>query len=240
VAERLDIIIPVYNEGKNILPVLESLKADVKTPIRILLCYDKDDDDTLPAAKGFVGTFEVIPVKNTGKGAHSATLAGFDFSDAPAVMMMPADDDFNAPIVDEMWKRFKEGADIVSASRFMPGGCMEGAPFLKNTLVRLSSWAMYALAGVPTPDASNGLRLFSRKLLGRVKIESTLGFSWSIELLVKCHRLGWRIDSVPAKWFERTSGSSRFKILSWLPDYLRWFFYAFKTTWFRRGADSVI
>ena len=48
---RLDIVIPVYNEGKNILATLTALRRDVKTPSRVLICYDRDDDDTLPAIK---------------------------------------------------------------------------------------------------------------------------------------------------------------------------------------------
>ena len=46
---RLDIIIPVYNEGANILPTLQSILRTVKTPPRVLICYDREDDDTLPA-----------------------------------------------------------------------------------------------------------------------------------------------------------------------------------------------
>ena len=48
-APRLDIIIPVYNEGANIVPTLRALARDVKTPSRILICYDHDEDNTLPA-----------------------------------------------------------------------------------------------------------------------------------------------------------------------------------------------
>ncbi|HET8974079.1 MAG TPA: hypothetical protein VFN63_12425, partial [Pseudolabrys sp.] len=46
------------------------------------------------------------------------------------------------------------------------------------------------------------------------------------ELLVKCHRLRWRIGEVPARWFERAHGASRFQVVKWLPDYLRWYRYA--------------
>ena len=53
---------------------------------------------------------------------------------------------------------------------------------------------------------ANGLRLFSRRLLDRVRIESSVGFAYGIELLVKCHRLGWNIAEVPAVWYERTTG----------------------------------
>ncbi|MGB8749715.1 MAG: hypothetical protein WCD54_27675, partial [Pseudolabrys sp.] len=47
--ERLDIVIPVYNEGANIVPTLRAIARDVKTPGRVLICYDLDEDDTLLA-----------------------------------------------------------------------------------------------------------------------------------------------------------------------------------------------
>ena len=42
--------------------------------------------------------------------------------------------------------------------------------------------------------------------------------------------MGWRVAEVPALWFERKHGTSRFKVLKWLPAYLRWYAYAFATT----------
>ena len=38
---ELDIVIPVYNEGDNIRPVLESFRAHLRTPFRVLICYDR-------------------------------------------------------------------------------------------------------------------------------------------------------------------------------------------------------
>jgi hypothetical protein len=76
-------------------------------------------------------------------------------------------------------------------------------------------------------------------VLDGIPIESDSGFCYSIELLVKAHRLGWPIGEVPARWFERQHGASRFKILSWLPAYLRWYGYAFATTFLRRRPETV-
>jgi hypothetical protein len=75
--------------------------------------------------------------------------------------------------------------------------------------------------------------------LDSIEIESTAGFAYSLELLVKCHRLGWRIAELPAKWFERSARASRFRIIAWLPLYLRWVGYAFETTYLRRSASTV-
>jgi dolichol-phosphate mannosyltransferase len=40
-------------------------------------------------------------------------------------------------------------------------------------------------------------------------------------------------------WIERQSGESRFRVLKWLPAYLRWYGYAFATTFLRRPPHTV-
>ena len=239
---RLDIVIPVYNEGANILQTLQSIARDVATQKRVLICYDRDDDDTLPVIRdnrAMLGELTIELVRNRGRGAHDAVVSGFAASDAPFAVVLPADDDYNAGIVDAMVGQALSGCDIVCASRFMTGGSMVGCPWLKAVLVRAGNFTLYHLARVPTRDASNGFRLFSRRVLDDIAIESDRGFCYSIELLVKCHRLGWRIGEVPAAWIERTKGASRFQVLKWLPDYLRWYLYAFATTFLRMPPRTV-
>lgn len=231
----LDIIIPVYNEGPNIVAVLEGLRSRVRTPFRVLIVYDHDNDDTLMALSTWPRKGLALElIKNRGAGPLEAVLTGFSRSDAVAALMFPADDIWNGGIIDRMVELNREGCDIVCGSRFLPGGVMTGCPWLKAVLVRAGAWALHALARLPTRDASNGLRLFSRRVLSELRVESTLGFAFSIELLVKAHRRGWRVGEVPAVWHQRSKGVSRFRVIRWLPDYLRWFFYAFATTWLRR------
>ena len=237
---ELDIVIPVYNEGENITRVVAALQAGVRTPFRLFICYDFEGDDTLPALKRTPPPgLEIRFVKNPARGPHGAVLAGFAASKAPFTLVYPADDDYNAAIIDGMVHEARRGAAIVCASRLMKGGRMIGAPWPKSFLMRSSNFAGYFLARLPTHDASNGFRLFSRSVLETIAIESSEGFTYSIELLVKCHRLGWPIAEVPAQWFERTSGRSRFHVIKWAPAYLRWMGYAFATTYLRRGAASV-
>ena len=240
-APQLDIIIPVYNEGQNILATLTALARKVKTPVRVLIVYDLPDDDTLPAIRNNPDKHAGLAVefvRNPGRGAHRAVMTGFAASTAPFVVMFPADDDFNAGILDQMIDLARQGCDVVCASRFMPGGTMQGAPLLKTTLVRAAAFSLHYLARLPTKDATSGFRLFSRRVVRDIAIESDQGFCYSIELLVKVHRLGWRIGEVPALWFERKHGQSRFRSLRWLPAYLRWYFYAFATTYLRRPPST--
>ena len=239
---ELDVIIPVYNEGPNILATLGALARDVKTPARVLICYDRPDDNTLPVVRDHPQIYAGLNVeflRNPGRGAHAAVMAGFAASSAPFVAVYPADDDFNAAILDSMVLLAAQGTDIVCASRFMPGGKMQGCPWLKAALVRTAAFALHRIARLPTHDATSGFRLFSRRVIERIAVESDRGFCYSIELLVKVHRLRWRVAEVPAVWFERKHGASRFKVLEWLPAYLRWFNYAFTTTFLRRPPETV-
>ena len=241
-AARLDIVIPVYNEGANILRTLAAIEKDVATPSCVLICYDMESDNTLPAIENNRALFPKTTirfVRNQGHRAHGAVMSGFAESKAPFVLVMPADDDYNAGILDAMVAKAQTGCDIVCASRFMQGGSMGGCPRLKAFLVRAGSLTLHHVARLPARDASNGFRLFSRRVLDRIAIESDSGFCYSIELLVKAHRLGWPIGEVPARWIERQHGTSRFKVLSWLPAYLRWYFYAFATTFLRRPPETV-
>ena len=156
VSPRLDVIIPVYNEGANIRRTLQSIARAVKTPLRVLICYDHEDDDTLPAIKNndeTLGHLDIKFVRNRGHGAHGAVLTGFAISDAPLAVVFPADDDYNAGILDTMVKEAERGCDIVCASRFMPGGSMVGCPWLKALLVHAANFTLYHFANVPTHDA---------------------------------------------------------------------------------------
>jgi dolichol-phosphate mannosyltransferase len=237
--ERTDIVIPVYNEGNRILRVLEALRREVKTPIRVLICYDRESDTTLPALKSAPAGLEIVPVKNRGQKAHGAVCTGLAFSRSPAVITYMADDDYNGALIDRMVEKFRDGFDVVVPSRFVPGGSMIGCRWYKALPLRIAAWTLAHLARFPVHDPTNAFRLFSRRLLDAVTIESSVGFTFSIELTAKCHRLGWRIAEIPARWFERREGKSRFRVFDWAGGYLRWYFYIFGTTFFRRRSTAA-
>src|ERR1043165_2829670 len=108
---ELDVLIPVYNEAENILPVLDGLRNQVRTPFRVLICYDRDTDNTLPVVRAYEAPFPIELVKNQGRGVHAAIMAGFRASTAPAVVVFPADDTFNAALLDPMFAKLRAGND---------------------------------------------------------------------------------------------------------------------------------
>ena len=236
----LDIIIPIYNEGDKVLKLLSTFQDIVKTRIRVLLCYDREDDNVFHYKDDLSKlNFNVVFVKNPSSGPCAAIKEGLFYGESECAIVYPADDFLNVKIIDKMYFAFKEKNDIVVASRFIKGGSMKGCPLIKSILVRVASTTLFILSSIPVTDASNGFRLFSRHLLNLVDIESKVGFAYSLELLAKCNRLKLKIHEIPAQWEERSEGSSRFKIFKWLPEYLKWYFYGLSTTWLKKGPQDV-
>ena len=60
-----------------------------------------------------------------------------------------------------------------------------------------------------------------------VGIDSDSGFEIGIELVAKARRLRRPVAEIPTIWLERRSGTSNFKVPSWLPRYLKWYRFAF-------------
>ncbi len=227
----LAIVMPVYNEGANIERVLRGLVASIDPRVEVLVVYDFDEDNTVPVVASLVAEFPNIRLhKNTvGRGVLNAIRSGFGAAETPYVLVMMADGSDEASAVEPMLKLATDGADVVAGSRYVRGGGQIGGPRLKRTLSRLAGLSLHWVAGLPIHDATSNFRLYSRRLLDAVTIESTAGFELALELTVKAQRLGFRLAEVPTVWRDRTAGESRFRMWQWMPHYLRWYRYGFAT-----------
>lgn len=224
----IDIVIPVYNERDNIGPTLMEINEKVRSPHVINIVYDFDEDNTLPFVKRFMELQDnIYLIKNKyGRGALNAIKTGFECSEKAAVLVTMADLADEISIVDEMFQKINEGYDLVCGSRYMKGGKQIGGPLLKKTLSRLAGLSLYHLTGLPTRDATNSFKMYTRGLLNDISIESSGGFELGMEIVVKAYKKGYKITEVPTVWSDRTTGGSKFKMWAWLPRYLRWYFYA--------------
>ena len=236
IKSEIDILIPVFNEDETIILTIKNIMSDVKYNYRVLICYDYDEDPTLKIIKkNFPNNSKIIFVKNYSKGFNTAIISGFKISSASAVIVFMADDHINHNLINLWYKKFNEGYDIVCPSRFVKGGKMIGNPILKASLTRLVSFFLYYFTSFPIKDSTNSFRLFSKKIIDRIQIESDKGFTLSLELTAKAHRLGYKIIEIPTIWKERDKGQSRFKLFSFIPPYLKWLFYIIGTSLFKKN-----
>jgi dolichol-phosphate mannosyltransferase len=233
---KLSVVCPVYNEGANVAALLARL-ASVTIPLEMIVVYDRDDDDTLPALTRAAPPFVVRPVKNRfASGALGAIKTGFAEASCEATLVIMADlsDDLDA--VPAMFARIEAGYDVVCGSRYMPGGRQIGGPVLKGFLSRAAGITLHWLAGVPTRDVTNSFKMYRTSFLRTLTFESSGGFEIGMEAVVKAYVVGARIAEVPSTWTDRVAGESRFRLWRWLPKYLRWYLYAFRGRF--RGSSA--
>jgi dolichol-phosphate mannosyltransferase len=226
--ELLHIIVPVYNEAANFPGLYKALAKHVKTPFKLVVVYDFDEDTTVPVAKKYAAKDKrVILYKNTlGRGALNALKSGLTYAKKGPVLTMMADLCDDAKDVDAIYAQYLAGYDLVCGSRYMEGGQQIGSPFIKRNLSHLAGVSLYWLRRLPIHDATNNFRLYDRALLKKIPIESGGGFEVAMELTVKAHKLGYSMTEVPTTWRDRVAGEANFKLWKWLPSYLRWYLLA--------------
>lgn len=227
---ELAIVLPVYNEGEAVEPVLRAMSAGVTTPHELVVVYDFDRDTTVPVIARLAAEIpELRGLRNDlGRGVLNAMKVGIAGTAAPYVLISMADGSDEPHVVDSMVALALGGADVVAASRYMRGGRQVGGPPLKRLMSRMAGLTLHWLAGVPTHDSTNNFKLYSRRFLDSVTIESTAGFELALELTVKATLAHRRVAEVPTTWRDRTAGQSNFKLREWLPHYLHWYWVAFR------------
>ncbi len=237
---ELAIVLPVYNEGEAVEPVLRALSDGVKTPHEIVVVYDFAEDSTVPVVQRLEAEIPGLRgLRNDlGRGVLNAMKAGIAGTKAPLVLISMADGSDEPHIVDSMVTLAQDGADVVAASRYVRGGRQVGGPLLKRMLSRAAGLTLHWFAGVPTHDPTNNFKLYRRSFLEAVRIESTAGFELALELTVKATLAGRRIAEVPTTWRDRTAGKSNFKMRKWLPHYLHWYRVAFAGRLLRHGGEA--
>jgi dolichol-phosphate mannosyltransferase len=225
---KCSIVIPAYQEGSSITAVLERINELVKVDFECLIVIDSIDDST----KKFVEEYGIrdsrykIIVNNIAPGPAYAIKSGILQSSNNYIIVTMADGSDDPSDVDKLVKLLDRGVVIAAASRYMAGGQQVGAPLIKSFLSRMAGLSLFYLRRVGTKDATNSFKGYNKVFIEQVGIESTDGFEIGLELVAKARRLKLPVAEIPTIWIEREKGASNFKIMKWLPKYLKWYFVA--------------
>jgi len=231
------VVVPVYNEGENVVPTLRGVVERTRTrPLEVLVVHDFDEDTTVPVVKRLQAELPELYLhrNDLGRGALNALKSGLAAARAPYVLVTMGDGSDDPGDIDAMYALAHGGADVVAGSRYMRGGHQVGGPLLKRSMSRTAGLSLHWLGGLPIHDATSNYRLYSKRLLERVTIESSGGFELGLELTVKAYALGMPVAEVPTTWHDRTAGQSRFRLWKWLPRYLRWYWVGIAARFNRR------
>lgn len=201
------LVIPSYNEEKNIQTVVGELERDFPE-LDYIVVNDGSTDRTaeicrengyrlldLPVNLGLAGCFQA--------GMKYAYKKGYRYA-----IQFDGDGQHRPEFIDAMRKKMDEGYDIVIGSRFVDSP-KDFSPRMVGS--RLIAGAIRLTTGVRIVDPTSGMRMFNRKMIQEFALRLNYGPEPdTISFLVK---QGARVAEVPVKIAERLAGESYLKPL---------------------------
>jgi len=200
----LSIVIPCYNEEKNIVSLVKKV---LESPIKnkeIIVVEDCSSDGTRKVLEDQVKPLVnkvIYHEKNQGKGA--ALRTGFKAATGDAVIIQDADLEYDPmeypKVVDPI---FNGDAEVVYGSRFLH---QKRKGYFAN---RVANWALTTFSNIFTrqniTDMETCYKCFKRDVIQSVDIvENRFGFE--PEITAKISKMGIKIKEVPISYYPRTN-----------------------------------
>ena len=212
IENNIVVIIPTYNESKNISILLDLL---VNLSIDILIVDDNSPDGTARIVQNFSDNYKSVNLIERPKklGLGSAYRDGFKWAIEQGYKhCIEMDGDFSHTIIDlQNLIKFKDEFDLVIGSRYIEGGKTEGWSNSRKLLSMTANKAAKVLLGTKINDMTSGFRIYSKECLEDINYFSTTsnGYSFQIEMTYLSYLKNKSIKEIPITFHERNLGDSK-------------------------------
>ncbi|MBS3920691.1 MAG: glycosyltransferase family 2 protein [Deltaproteobacteria bacterium] len=207
--ETLSILIPVYNEVDNILPLFERLSAALKKterPYEVIFIDDGSTDGTLDALIDINRKNQNIKIISFTRnfGQTAALSAGIDSCKGDIIIPMDGDLQNDPEDILLLLQKIEEGYDVVSGWRKD-----RKDPFLNRRLPSVIANKMISfIGGVHLHDYGCTLKAYRKDILKNIRLYGEM--HRFIPIYAKW--VGAHVTEVPVKHLARKAGSSKYGI----------------------------
>ncbi|NEO00387.1 MAG: glycosyltransferase family 2 protein [Moorea sp. SIO3I7] len=167
---EISVVIPLYNEESNIDYLFERLRIgldNLNINYEIVCINDGSKDNTLKLLLQHHYSNPVIKVINLSRnfGKEAALSAGIDFASGAAIIPIDADLQDPPEMMGEMINKWREGYDVVYATRRSRQGDTWAKRFTANFFYRVIG----QISHVQIPSNTGDFRLLDRRVVDAVK-----------------------------------------------------------------------
>jgi dolichol-phosphate mannosyltransferase len=215
---ELTIVVPVYNERENLVPLTSALASALKDiDYEVIFVDDDSPDGTAAAARALAQENPRIRVLHRigRKGLSPAVVEGVLASSSPLVAVMDGDLQHDESILPAMIQRLREGGlDIVVGSRHLAGGGMGSMAKARVALSRMGERLSHWICGAPLSDPMSGYFVMTRSFFQETLSSlSLVGFKILVDLFASSPR-PVRFAEVPYIFRMRERGESKLDLLT--------------------------
>jgi glycosyltransferase involved in cell wall biosynthesis len=201
------VIIPAFNEEKCIKDVIAHIKMIVPW-IDIVVVNDGSHDNTSRVAESAGAVVLDLP-SNYGYGAALET--GFKYAhqlNYSQVVTCDGDGQHDPKYIAELLKELGKGFDLIVGSRFLMEGNYKPPVIRKLGMKAFSSLAKLT-TGLNLTDTTSGYQAFNDKILNFYVKEINYPDQYpDVDLLILCHRRGFKIREIGVRMSKSVTGKS--------------------------------
>jgi dolichol-phosphate mannosyltransferase len=214
-APRTLVVVPTYNESESIAAFVASVHA-VAPDVDVLIVDDASPDGTGAIADGLAARDPRVRVlhRPAKLGLGTAYVDAFRRGLAEGYerfVEMDADHSHNPAHLPALFAALDSGADVAVGSRNIRGGGVEGWGPGRHFLSKGGSLYSRLILGVSVRDLTTGYKVFTRRALTAIDIETirSNGYSFQIEMTYRALMRGLTVVEVPIRFVDRRAGKSK-------------------------------
>jgi SAM-dependent methyltransferase len=223
--DAVSVVVPCHNEEMNVGPLVEGLKQHYDEYIHEFVLVDDNSRDRTRQVMERLAAQDprVRPVfRAPPNGVGRALRDGLRRARGRYVLLMDCDFLHILPELRDLFDAAARGADVVLGSRFSRESVLINYPVRKI----LCNRTFHVLAGLlfrrRVRDFTNNLKLLKRAVVDDLDLEAAW-FAANAETGLKPLLMGYRVQSVPISWINRTPemGQSSFSLFKFGWGYVR-------------------
>ncbi len=226
---KISIILPTYNESKNIeiiIPKIEELFKKTNYYFEIIIVDDNSPDGTADLAHELNNNYNNIKVIVRQKldGIGSALRDGYDsVTDSDIILSSDSDLSFSVEDMIKLIDKINEGYDLVVGSRHTSKQNYETPNIntkIKGFISHYGNIMVRFISGVPIHDFSANFRAIRTNVWRSIKTEEKTN-SILMEMILKTYYNGYKVTEIPVIFKDRIYGESKLKLRKEALKFLR-------------------
>ena len=204
----ISVIVPAYNEEKNIRQVVDRIKKAVLDPLEIIVVDDGSDDGTCLIAGSIAHVILLKNEANRGKGY--SYRQGIERASGEIIVFLDGDLQDLPEDIPSLLDEINRGADFVIASKFI-GQCRSGSISGLNIVGnKFFSILINLLFRSSITDSQSGFKAIRKEALKKISLVSD-GYEIETEMLIRAIKSHLKITEVPTARDKRFGGQSKFR-----------------------------
>jgi len=218
------LVMYTMNEIEGVKGIFEKIPIDLFD--QFIVMDNHSNDGTVE----FLEEHDVNVIQQKNPGRTNALIEAIEHASGDIIVNLSSDGNENPEDIPKILKKFEEGYEMVTASRFLP----ESKVDVEDDKLRIRVFGNKICAmlvnlcwGTNVTDTTNALRGFTKSCYKRSKL-NTFGYTENFQLTIRCGKLKIKTTEIPTQELPRIGGVVKADTKGVMTDMIKVFLHELK------------